>query len=140
MYNETFKDKAGNTYLVIEESKEGYLYVSWEGKSKDDNVRNGADHILNALDKAKVSGILNDNRELQGNWSGLNDWIESDFIPKLFAKGLRYIAHIFSPHFITKFSSIDLETRNLMVEFKTFNDEDSAYGWLSSKVGAFQEK
>ena len=134
MLNKELKDGKGEVYLTIDGSDEGFLTVSWKGKISLDNLKDGAKAVKESVSAAKVCGILNDNRELSGNWIAANDWIETTFIPELYAAGLRFIAHIFSPHFITKFSSIDLETRKLPIEFKTFSDPEKAEFWLTEKV------
>ena len=49
-------------------------------------------------------------------------------------EGLKYVAHVFSPKFITKFSAVDLEVRDLPVSFETFDNIENAQDWLRQKI------
>jgi len=128
-------DKEGNVCFFSEFSEEeGWVYNCWMGSISDEIVQKGAMLSLDLIRKYNSHFILNDNRQLSGNWSGSNDWIENEYMPSAVAVGLKYIAHVFSPKFITKFSAVDLGTRDLPVIFQNFVDFDEAQKWLREKI------
>jgi len=49
-------------------------------------------------------------------------------------EGLKYVAHVFSPKFITKFSAVDLGVRDLPVIFETFDNMQDAQEWLRERI------
>lgn len=125
------KDENGNICFYTEfDEKENWIYNCWIGIITDSIVRKGANINLLQIEKYNCRYILNDNRQLAGNWSESNDWIENEYMPKAIALGLKYIAHVFSPKFITKFSAVDLSTRDLPLIFKTFDSLSAAEDWL----------
>ena len=48
------------------------------------------------------------------------------------ANGLKYMAHVHSSKFITRFSAVDLGTRVKDFEFKLFEQLSEAEQWLHS--------
>jgi hypothetical protein len=113
--------------------EEGWVYNCWMGSISDEIVQNGAMISFDLIKKYDSHSILNDNRQLSGNWSGSNDWIENEYMPSAVAVGLKYIAHVFSPKFITKFSAVDLGTRDLPLIFRNFVDFEEAQQWLRER-------
>ena len=129
------KDENGNIFFFNRYIKsEGWIYSCWSGSVSDEQVKLGAAKNLPLIKEHKCGFILNDNRELSGNWSASNDWIEEEFLPQAADAGLKYIAHVFSPKFITKFSAVDLGVRDLPVISKTFNNLEKAQEWLREKM------
>ena len=125
------QDKNGDLCFYCEyNKKEEWIYNCWIGTISDNIVKKGGGINLELIEKFGCKYILNDNRLLIGNWSDSNDWIENEYIPNAISLGLRYIAHVFSPKFITKFSAVDLSSRDLPLTFKTFDNISSAQSWL----------
>jgi len=125
------KDENGEICFYTEFiENESWIYNCWIGKISDDVIKKGASINLQQIEKYDCKYILNDNRDLAGNWSESNDWIENEFMPKAIALGLKFIAHVFSPKFITKFSAVDLSSRDLPLIFKTFDNLTTAEDWL----------
>ena len=70
---------------------------------------------------------------LTSNFLEINEWIEANVVPVAVQSGLRYMAHVLSPKFITRFSGIDLGLRMKPVEFHAFKERKKAEKWLNSK-------
>lgn len=128
------RDKDGEICFYSEyNSREGWIYNCWIGVISDEIVRKGGEINLGQIERFKTTCILNDNRQLTGNWSESNDWIENEYMPRAIKLGLKYIAHVFSAKFITKFSAVDLSTRDLPLIFNTFDNTYDAENWLRNK-------
>ena len=127
-------DEDGNLYFYCEyNDEEDWIYNCWIGSISDDRVKLGGEMILEEIEKRNTKQILNDNRKLSGNWSESNDWLENEYLPRAAKLGMKYIAHVFSPNFITKFSAVDLSTRDLPIIFEAFGDIAEAENWLRSQ-------
>ena len=125
------RNEKGNICFFSEYIQDkGWIYSCWTGEISDEIVKKGGLINLQMIERFKTCYILNDNRHLTGSWSESNDWIENEYIPQAIALGLKYIAHVFSPKFITKFSAVDLGTRDLPLVFKTFDSISEAEFWL----------
>lgn len=132
-------DSDGNEYFSISPGNDSlWLYAKWSGEIKKEKLEKGAYAILDAIKQTECPLLLNDNRELKGNWLNSNDWLESDLNPRLYNAGLRYIAHIISPKFITKFSAVDLVNRPLATTLKIFEDPRDAKAWLKKMAGGIR--
>jgi hypothetical protein len=123
-------------YFSIELTKNGWLYASWEGEIDENKVIAGANSILEASKITGCAYLVNDNSKLEGSWLNSIDWLIDDFVPKLAKAGNKYIAHVLSPEFITKFSAIELEARLGPNGFELFYDIEKAEDWIRQKIGA----
>ena len=120
--------------------EEGWVYSCWIGEISDDLVREGANLTLDLISETGSKCVVNDNRQLTGNWSESNDWLENEYLPNAAKVGMEFIAHVFSPKFITKFSAVDLSTRDLPIIFRTFVDIGEAEDWMRSQIKSDQSE
>lgn len=130
------QDRDGNVFFSIELNDNGWLFCSWNGEITDDKVVEGGNALAKAVEDTRCPYLINDNRQLEGSWLSAMDWIVSDLEPRLRKAGNRFIAHILSPEFITKFSAVELEARLDQPSFKLFYDLESAENWMQSNMKA----
>lgn len=134
MEKQVLKDINGNNFYSIEMKDEGWLFSSWHGKISEEKVKAGGEKSLEVIQETGCPYLINDNTHLEGSWLESNDWLEQVLIPKLYEAGLRYVAHIYSSDFITKFSAVDLETRIQSIHFKLFSGIKEAEEWIQEAM------
>lgn len=115
------------------DQENGWIYINWIGDIDLEDVKKGTHAYLDLLAISGCNKLLNDNTELTSNFLEINEWIEENVVPRAVNSGLRYMAHILSPKFITRFSGIDLGLRMKPVDFHSFKKVSKAKKWLESK-------
>ncbi len=116
--------------------KEHIIYSEWIGFiSEIDIAKQACLMMVNKIKETKVRLLLNDNRKQLGPWPSIDDWLSTVWIPDMSDAGLKYFAHIHSKSVFTQISANKIlsETKN-GIEFRHFEDEESAKKWLISKV------
>jgi hypothetical protein len=134
MEKEILKDAGNNTFYTIELCPEGWLHARWIGKITDKKVQEGGKLAILFTKNTGCQYLINDNLELVGSWLSAIDWIEQELTPNLIEAGNKYIAHILSPDFITKFSAVELNERLKKDHFKLFTSLEEAETWIKSKI------
>ena len=122
------------TFYTIELRPEGWLYACWKGEITDDKVRQGGNLAISVTEKTQCKYLINDNSDLEGSWLTAIDWIEQELTPKLIKAGNKFIAHVLSPSFITKFSAVELNERLKKDYVKLFTTLEDAETWIKSKI------
>lgn len=111
------------------------IVATWKGLLSFDDVKMGA---LAVLDELKVTGyqmLMNDNREVLGDWRMANEWIMNEWLPVALTHDLRKFAHILSPYYYGKLSIEDLKSKiGNQLEIGIFMTEEDARHWLQPKV------
>lgn len=128
---ETEKTDQGIKYLEISyEPQNGWIRCSWYGNVSMDYISKGSARFAEFLKQHNCPKLLNDNSQFEANWVALNDELEMGRMDEMAASGLRYVAHVHSTKFITRFSAVDLGTRSKDFEFKMFEQLPEAEEWL----------
>ncbi|WP_026463196.1 hypothetical protein [Adhaeribacter aquaticus] len=124
----------GGEFITIEyKSHEGWVYVNWIGLQSVETVKAGGEAMLEALKETGCSKFLNDNRELVGPWDKANDWVQTNWTPRMLEAGLKYLAFIVSHGRYGKLSAEDAHRRiGNKFEMKLFDSYDKATTWLQS--------
>jgi len=125
-------DSNKKEFYSIESTQTGWILAQWHGEINEERVKQGGLKSLEVIQATGCPYLINDNRDLKGSWLEANDWIEQELMPKLFKAGLRYVAHIYSPEFITRFSAVDLESRLQSIDFRLFSELSLAEDWIRS--------
>jgi len=125
-------DSNKKEFYSIESTQTGWILAQWHGEINEEKVKQGGLKSLEVIQATGCPYLINDNRDLKGSWLEANDWIEQELMPKLFKAGLRYVAHIYSPEFITRFSAVDLESRLQSIDFRLFSELSLAEDWIRS--------
>ena len=128
---QTLQTNDGIKYLEISyEPENGWIRCSWFGNVPVSYISEGIDRYQELLKKTHCTKLLNDNTAFEANWIVLNDKIENEGMEESVKNGLRYMAHVNSSRFITRFSAVDLGTRVRHFEFKIFEELKDAEDWL----------
>lgn len=111
-----------------------WLYIDWKGPQNEQSVRAGCEQVLTFLRLTKCQKILNDNTNVTGDWQEASRWIGEEFIRSLAEAGLRYLAWVYSPNYLSRRavdSTLAFVTCPMVVSFE---DLASAYTWLRESV------
>ena len=128
---ETITTADGKKFLELGfEPQNGWIRCTWFGNVPPSDISRGIAHYQSLLRRTKCSKLLNDNSRFEANWISVNDALEQGGMAESAKNGLRYMAHVHSSRFITRFSAVDLGTRVRDFEFKIFEDLKDAEEWL----------
>lgn len=127
------KNALGEEFIDIqhEEAYQG-LYACWRGEVTVEDVKQGAEKVLEQVQAHGCINLLNDNRDLTGSWDGANEWIEKDWMPRVVGAGLQKFAHMVSADIFAAMSVEEMATRVSGFEMRIFEDEQEARAWLQS--------
>ena len=127
------KNPLGEEFIDIqhEEAYRG-VYACWRGEVTVEDVKQGAEKVLEQVQEHACINLLNDNRELTGSWDGANEWIEKNWTPRVVAAGLKKFAHMVSADIFAAMSVEEMVTRVSGFEMRIFDDESEARAWLQS--------
>lgn len=122
-------------FLPTPGSARDWIYVDWKGWHNADSVREGCEAMLEALRRAGLSKILNDNTNGVGDWAEASDWVAHDWLPRMEAAGLLVFAWVHSPSHISRRAANRsvAETEAKQVIW-LFDDRESAEAWLAARV------
>ncbi|NDK56282.1 hypothetical protein [Pontibacter fetidus] len=110
-----------------------YTYALWQGRQTIDTVKKGGNFFVDRMREQSCSKLLNSHKELIGPWDMANDWITTEWTPKVIELGLRYMAQVLAPGIYGQTSFHLLHQRiGDLFEIKMFDDEASASAWLLS--------
>ncbi|SOD12546.1 PAS domain S-box-containing protein [Pedobacter xixiisoli] len=119
-------------YLAITcNDQKGWMEVNWTGYQDFESVQNGGLRMIEVLGSSGLKKVLNDNREVLGNWSEASDWAGKVWFPMMIEAGLRDFAWVFSPSIFAQLAaqkSFDVSDGKANVRF--FHDMEEAKRWL----------
>jgi anti-sigma regulatory factor (Ser/Thr protein kinase) len=121
-----------NEYLTIScNDQQEWMEVNWTGHQHFKSVQNGGLQMIELLKSSGLKKVLNDNREVLGNWSEASDWAGKVWFPMMIEAGLQDFAWIFSPSIFAQLAaqkSFDVSDGKANVRF--FYDIEEAKRWL----------
>ncbi|RYG15446.1 MAG: PAS domain S-box protein, partial [Chitinophagaceae bacterium] len=109
-----------------------WMEASWTGYQNFESVQNGGIQMIEVLSSSGLKKVLNDNREVLGNWSEASDWAGKVWLPMVIEAGLQDFAWVFSPSIFAQLAaqkSFDVSDGKANVRF--FHDMEEAKRWLS---------
>lgn len=110
-----------------------WLYLNWIGFVTKENLKKGAEIILNELEEKHYACLLNDNRELCGPWDSSVDYLREFWIPRAHEAGLKYFAHVLSPKVSGALSAQHFHRHTIgTFQMQIFGDMEKAKQWLIS--------
>lgn len=122
-----------NEYLsIVCNDGQRWVEVNWTGYQNFESVQNGGLQMLEILKSSGFTKVLNDNREVLGNWSEASDWAGTVWFPMMIEAGLRDFAWVFSPSIFAQLAaqkSVDVSDGKANVRF--FHDMEEAKRWLA---------
>ncbi|WP_406826154.1 MASE3 domain-containing protein [Pedobacter sp. KACC 23697] len=121
-----------NEYLTINcNDQQKWMEANWTGHQNFRSVQNGGLQMIALLKSSGLKKVLNDNREVLGNWSEASDWAGKVWFPMMIEAGLQDFAWIFSPSIFSQLAaqkSFDVSDGKANVRF--FYDMEEAKRWL----------
>ncbi len=121
-----------NSHIKIKFNKiKKYLEAEWTGFQNLETVQHGCMMMHKILKLNNCEKVLNDNTEVQGNWSEAVDWGGEVWFPMMENAGTKYFAWIYSPSTFSQLSaekSINIMQGNILTQL--FNDRQEAVEWL----------
>ncbi|KAA9345545.1 hypothetical protein [Adhaeribacter soli] len=141
MARKEFKKANGDIFLIAERMPDNaFIHARWIGIQSVATVMEGGNFYVSMLQKQPCPRLLNDHSELIGPWEVANEWIASDWTPKVRALGLQYMAQVLAPGIYGKMSFHQLHQRiEGQFEIMMFDKEAPARKWLQ-EVDTFSVK
>jgi len=122
-------------YLSIScNTKNAWMEVNWKGHQSVESVQNGGLQMIEVLKASGLKKVLNDNREVLGNWSEASEWAGKVWFPLMIEAGLEHFAWVFSPSIFAQLAaqkSFDSSDGKANVRF--FHDITEASQWLDAQ-------
>lgn len=107
------------------------IVANWIGIIGLEEVMEGAMAVINEVKEAGYTSIINDNRQVIGDWRIANEWLTNEWLPVAMAAKLEKFAHILSPYYYGKLSAEDLQAKiGDKLQMKIFQSEDEAIKWV----------
>lgn len=116
---------------VSYDAEKGWLKSNWIGYQNLESVQKGCAIILELLKKNHCTRMINDNRQVVGNWSEAVDWGNQIWFPAVGKAGLKKLAWIYSPSTFARISAqraLNVMIGDITAQF--FTDWDEAVDWL----------
>ncbi|MGD1843823.1 MAG: hypothetical protein ACFB10_00340 [Salibacteraceae bacterium] len=128
--------KDGNQVKIYLDEENNWIYLDWFGVVRNEWVIEGLELLYEAFVETKVGVILNDNTNLHGTWTGVINYIVSDWYPRSLKAGYRRAAFIYSSDVFTRFSVDALREQDLdsPIEQITVNSMEEAKAWLKEQA------
>jgi hypothetical protein len=130
------KNKLGKVYYSVEHDQaNGWNYATWRGYVTVEEVKQACLEGLALISSNRCSDLLNDNSQISGPWSGANEWIATEWMPKALGMGLKRFAHVVSPNVFAALSASQLVSRveGMNFEMRIFQTRTEAQQWLRSQ-------
>jgi hypothetical protein len=121
--------------LDIEFDVQGkFIYANWKGFQSVENVKSGAEKMLQILKEKKITKVLNDNRLVTGPWQGAAEWAAKEWFPQMFAAGLTRFAWVQSASVFSQLSAdktlSETDTSKKNETIRTFDNLELARKWV----------
>ncbi len=127
------KNKLGKVYYSVEyDQANGWNYSTWTGYVTVEEVKQACLEGLALISSNRCPDLLNDNSLISGPWSGANEWIATEWMPKALGMGLKWFAHVVSPNVFSALSASQLVSRveGMNFEMRIFETRTEAQQWL----------
>jgi hypothetical protein len=111
-----------------------FIYANWKGFQTVDNVKFGAEKMLDFMKQKKCTRVLNDNRLVTGPWQGAAEWAAKEWFPRMFGAGLTHFAWIQSTSVFSQLSAekalSETDESWKTQGIRTFDDPEVARRWV----------
>jgi hypothetical protein len=125
----------GSTYLTVERNRaENWIHARWHGPQTLGSIMDGGLTYVDMLRAEPCPKLLNDHRELTGNFTEANPWIEQVWTPLILDAGLRYFAQVLSPDIFGQLAIENLQVRIAdVLDMQLFGSLEDAQQWLRAQ-------
>jgi len=117
-------------YINLYYYEEGFLHIDWQGYLNVEQVKEGCELIIEAIQTKQCFRAVNDNRKVKGSWTQAMKWLEQDFMPRVVQLNIQKIAFLYSPYQSARYSVDRLLEVNDQYEAQTFEEFNEATNWL----------
>jgi len=126
----------GSVYLTVDRNqREDWIHASWHGLQTLGSIMDGGLTYVEMLREEPCPRLLNDHRDLVGNFTEANDWIEQVWTPLIIGAGLRYFAQVLSPDIFAQLSIENLQLRiGDLLHIHMFDNLEAAQHWLRKQI------
>ncbi|MEJ8802416.1 hypothetical protein [Pontibacter sp. H249] len=125
-----------NDFIAIEYNSTGdWIYVNWRGYQNYESVKAGCEKMLELMKINACFKILNDNTQVEGQWSAAAKWGGDVWFPAMREAGLKWFAWVYSPSMLSRLSTDKMIRHTINPNYiEIFDDIDLAEAWLRTKV------
>jgi hypothetical protein len=131
-YKELFKEEFLTLYL---NKTDNWIYADWTGFQTTETIKNGSEHLLQAVLDSGVHKLINDNTHLTGMRANAVEWLALNLAPRLQTAGLQYISWIYKTNSLSEASAdLVLSISQTDIIVIVFDHVTMAEKWLRSVV------
>ena len=131
-YNCLFREDFLTLYL---NKSDNWIYADWTGFQTNETIKNGSEHLLQAILDSGVHKLINDNTHLTGMKANAVEWLALNFAPRLQTAGLQYLSWIYKTNSFSEASAdLVLSTSKTDIIVIVFDNVAMAEKWLRSVV------
>lgn len=121
-----------DNYIAIElNPKDNWIYVNWRGYQNYESVLAGCEKIREYMSSTACYRILNDNTQVEGQWSAAAKWVAEVWFPALRQNGLQHFVWVYSSSVLSRLSADKAIKYVDQPDFiHIFDDIEAAQDWL----------
>lgn len=124
------KNALGDVFLNLIQH-EHYIEAKWQNHITADDVIAAGKVFLAYIKQHPSTKFLNDKKDVSGDWTEANPWIEFEWLPQVHEAGLRCITHVYSDDILSQIGERDLFNMvSPLLQMKNFSDREQAICWL----------
>jgi hypothetical protein len=122
-------------YRIEYKSLSNIVEAEWQGTATQQDLRNAVVAGLELHERTRCAYRLNDNTGFSGPWADSVAWLEEEWLPRAYAAGIRYLAHVARPGSFGEQAGQTMLRGKIgaQVEVALFSDRSSAVEWLMQK-------
>lgn len=122
----------GDVYVTLYQ-KPDYIEAVWKGHVSAEDIIAAGNAYLRLMQANPCPKLLNNKKDISGDWQEANDWLEFEWLPQAIKAGLQCLAHVYSSNVFSRLSAQDMFTRlSDHINMKNFNEIEKAEKWLSN--------
>jgi hypothetical protein len=128
-----FQNDEGEVFLELGYDPQlNWGLTNWIGFLTTKDVQLGTKAMLELIKEHNIENWLNDNRQAEGSWDGVNDWLAEWWIPRIIEAGLIKYSVIVPKDLYAQLSTELMADNAESVGLKMINwdKEEDARAWL----------
>ncbi|RDV11490.1 hypothetical protein DXT99_24465 [Pontibacter diazotrophicus] len=130
------KNVFGRTFYRIEyKSRANMVEAIWHGTASKQDLKQAIIAGLEVHERTKCAYRLNDNSDFSGPWADSVAWIEEEWLPRAYASGIRYLAHVARPGSFGESAGEAMLWGKIgsQIKVQLFESRADAVDWLQAK-------
>lgn len=128
-------NKMGKVFHSIDISyaSKGVFYHGWIGYRSNEQIKEVLEgHFMDLFLKHRCRKMLINNKEMTGTFSAINDWLVSEFMPKMLQKGLTHNAVVLPGNLFAQLAVEDWDQKIGTFHNRNFKSNEEAIKWLEA--------